>query len=176
MTRGGVLAMGLAATVLGWGGCDEPVHAGPVAVIAESGEAVELRYEAANDTAVSRLPLHRAGAVRYFSAGVGLEERAAEYPPFPLKIVFTAGGKPFLSGVAVTIQPAKGGPAWSIPREQVEGPWLFVDLPNGFYDVMAEYGGQTQSLKGVKVQAGRLRTVYLRWDRDHGVATALPGD
>ena len=37
-----------------------------------------------------------------------MEERQAEYPPFSLKLVFTAGGKPYLAGVDVTIKPAKG--------------------------------------------------------------------
>lgn len=76
---------------------------GAVARIGASSEFVELSHQIEGRTTVDLLPLHRAGDVRYFSAGIGLEERAAQYPPFSLKLVFTAGGKPFLSGVSVTI-------------------------------------------------------------------------
>ena len=102
-------------------------------------------------------PLYRAGSIRYFSAGVGLEEREAEYPPFSLKVVFTAGGKPYLSGVSVVVQPEKGGtPVLTIPQDQVEGPWLFVDLASR---CVRHYGHLMvvviKGLKGVKVEAGK---------------------
>ncbi|HEU4686356.1 MAG TPA: hypothetical protein VFS39_17750 [Nitrospira sp.] len=141
----------------------------PVATISVSGESVDLEAPAGGRTVIMSLPLYRSAGVRYFSAGVGLEERSAEYPPFPLKIVFTAGGKPFLSGVAVTIQPANAG-AIAIPREQVEGPWLFVDLSPGLYDVTATFGDQTQHLKGIRVESGKQKVVYLRWKDDRNTA------
>jgi hypothetical protein len=107
---------------------------------------------------------------------VGLEERAAEYPPFPLKVVFTAGGKPYLSGVSVTIQSAKGGTVLTVPPDQVEGPWLFVDLPAGDYDVMAAHRDNKQGLKGVKVEAGKQKIIHLRWTEDRGIAGGLPDE
>jgi hypothetical protein len=70
---------------------------GPVARIGESGEFLELEYQVNGQRFKDSLPLYRANGVRYFSAGVGLDERTAEYPPFSLKLVFTAGGKPFLA-------------------------------------------------------------------------------
>lgn len=149
---------------------------GPVARVSESGDAIEMGQQADGKTLPHRLPLYRAGAVRYFSAGVGLEERAAHYPSFPLKLVFTAGGKPFLAGVAVAIQPVQGGAAVAIPGEQVDGPWLFVDLAPGLYDVTALHGGVTQVLKGVRVEAGKQRTVYVRWTEDRGLGRPLPGE
>ena len=145
----------------------------PVARIGQSGEFVEFEQEINGQVFKNSLPLHQAEGVRYFSAGVGLEERAAEYPPFSLKLIFTEGGKPFLAGVAVTIQPAKGGTAILIPREQVEGPWLFMDLPSGRYDISANHAGRTQGLKGIKVEEGKQKTVYLRWAADPGLAGRL---
>lgn len=146
----------------------------PVATVNQAGDFLDLE----RDGQVVRdfLPVHRTVGARYFSAGVGMEERAASYPPFPLKIIFTAGGKPFLSGVTVTIQPTKGGPSLVIPREAVEGPWLFVDLAPGLYDLTATDGGDAQHLKGVKVEPGKQRVVYMRWARDHGVAPPLPAE
>lgn len=147
---------------------------GAVARIGASGEFVELSHQAEGRTTVDLLPLHRVGDVRYFSAGIGLEERSAQYPPFSLKLVFTAGGKPFLSGVSVTIQPVKGGAALTIPQEQVEGPWLFVDLAPGVYDVTAVHRDRKQGLKGITVAAGKQKTIHLRWSEDRGLAGALP--
>jgi hypothetical protein len=149
---------------------------GLVGRIGASGEYVELSRHADGQAVVGSLPLHRAGHIRYFSAGVGLEERSAEYPHFPLKIVFTAGGKPFLAGVSITIIPEKGGPALTIPQEEVEGPWLFVDLPPGAYRIAGTHGGQKQELKQIAVEAGKQKTVYLRWREDRGLAAPLPAE
>ncbi|MEK7235983.1 MAG: hypothetical protein AAB242_05140 [Nitrospirota bacterium] len=142
---------------------------GPVARIGESGELLELEYQVNGQRSKGSLPLYRADGVLYFSAGVGIEERSAEYPPFAMKLVFTAGGKPFLTGVAVTIQSAKGGPPINIPRDHVNGPWLFVELPSGTYHLTAIHADRTQGLKGVRVEAGKTKTVYLRWPEDKGV-------
>lgn len=147
---------------------------GTVARIGASGEFVELSHQVEGRPTVELLPLQRAGEVRYFSAGIGLEERAAQYPPFSLKLVFTAGGKPFLSGVSVTIQPVKGGAAVTIPQEQVEGPWLFIDLAPGVYNVTAIHRDRKQGLKGITVEAGKQKTVHLRWSEDRGLAGSLP--
>lgn len=144
----------------------------PVAKIVPSGDYLE--FEQNGRSGPERLPLYRSGGVRYFSAGIGLEERSASYPRFSLKLVFTAGGKPFLSGVAVTITPARGGKPIAIPSEQVEGPWLFVDLAPGLYDVTATYGNDLQRLKSVKVESGKQRVVHLRWAHDHGISIHTP--
>lgn len=143
-----------------------------VAKIGPSGEYLE--FEQDGRSGPERLPLYRTGGVRYFSAGVGLEERAASYPVFSLKLVFTAGGKPFLSGVAVTITPVRGGKPLVIPREQVEGPWLFVDLAPGLYDVSASHGNDLQRHKDVKVEAGKQRVIHLRWAHDYGISIHAP--
>jgi hypothetical protein len=145
---------------------------GSVARIGESGEFLELEYQVNGQRSKDSLPLYRSDGVRYFSAGVGIEERTAEYPPFSVKLVFTAGGKPFLAGVSVTIQSAKGGPPITIPRDHVNGPWLFVDLPSGTYHLTAIHADRTQGLKGVKVEAGKTKTVYLRWPEDRGSAVS----
>jgi hypothetical protein len=167
-----VLAIGWMA-VAAWSPAAE---AGGVASIGESGEVVELRHQMDGRTVVDPLPLYRANGVRYFSAGVGLEERAAEYPPFPLKLIFAAGDKLYLTGVAVTIASVGGGPTVSIPMDHVGGPWLFVDLPAGVYDVTAAHGGKARTLKQVKVEAGKQKTLTFRWAEESGFAAKLPAD
>ena len=147
-----------------------------IARVGPSGEFLELEHQSTGQMVKDYLPLYRVGGVRYFSAGVGLEERQAEYPPFSLKLVFTAGGKPYLAGVDVTIQAAEGAAAITIPREQVEGPWLFVDLPSGTYDISATYGEHKQALKGIKVVGGKQKTVHLRWAEDTGPTVKMPNE
>src|SRR5512133_1886802 len=69
--------------------------------VAPSGEYLDLQRSGDGQIVKNYLPLYQTVTIRYFSAGVGLEERQAEYPPFSLKLVFTAGGKPYLTGVDV---------------------------------------------------------------------------
>ncbi|MEY4528249.1 MAG: hypothetical protein RL768_1968 [Nitrospirota bacterium] len=171
MNRRLLWAVGISVVLSGGMGLAE---GGVVARIGDSGEFVELSHQVEGRSTVELLPLHRAGDIRYFSAGIGLEERAAQYPPFSLKLVFTAGGKPFLSGVSVTIQPVKGGAALTIPEEQVEGPWLFLDLAPGVYDVTAIHRDRKQGLKHVTVEAGKQKTVHVRWPEDRGLPGPLP--
>ena len=142
--------------------------------IGPSGEFLELEHPSDGQIVKDYLPLHQIGNVRYFSAGVGLEERRAEYPPFSLKLIFTAGGKPYLTGVDVAIRALKGDTAVDIPKEQIQGPWLFVDLPSGIYDITATYGTQKRSLPGVKIVARQQKTLYLRWAEDAGTTVNVP--
>lgn len=153
-----------------------PAGEGVTARIGDAGDVLEFHQQVDGTDVQYQLPLYRSGKVRYFSAGVGLEERRASYPLFSLKLVFTAGGRPFLTGVDVTIQPANGGSAIHIGREQVEGPWLFVDLPSGVYDIVAAQGEYRQELTGISVEAGKQRTVHLRWAEDRGVMRSKAGE
>ncbi len=159
------LCVGLGAITLALIGAAEAERcdAATRAEIVPSGEEIELIIQSETGTSKDIIPLYRAEGIRYFSAGVGIEERQAEYPPFPLKLVFTAGGKPYLSGVKVTITDEKGSRRVTIPQEQVAGPWLFLDLPPGTYHIAATKDDVTQGLKGVKVQEGRVKVVHLRW-------------
>lgn len=167
---GAVLSLGLLSGLAAFGKAD----AGGVGRVLPSGDGVQMEYQGVEGMQQDIIPLYRAGAVRYFSAGIGLDERGAEYPPFALKLVFTAGGKPFLTGVTVTIQGPKGTEKIVVPGERVTGPWLFVDVPTGTYDISATQADQTQRLKAVKVERGKTTVLYLRWPEDRGIAGPLP--
>jgi hypothetical protein len=144
------------------------VEGSSTARIGPTGEFLELQRSTGEPIVKDYLPLHQSGNIRYFSAGVGMEERQAQYPPFSLKLVFTAGGKPYVTGVEVAIRAMKGNMAVDIPKKQIEGPWLFVDLPSGTYDITATYGAEKRSATGVKIVAGKQKTLYLRWAQDAG--------
>jgi hypothetical protein len=144
--------------------------AGSTVRVSESGEELELEYRADGRSYRETIPFYRTGRVRYFSAGVGIEERSADYPPFPLKLAFTAGGKPYVVGVAVTVQSSNGTTIVGIPQDHVTGPWLFLDLPDGSYRIAATMEGRTQHLKDVKIERGKQKTMYVRWPEDRGTA------
>jgi hypothetical protein len=115
------------------------------------------------------------GNIHYFSAGIGQVEREATYPPFPLKLVFTAGGKPFVTGVEIVLRHSTGATVLRVPREQVTGPWLFIDVPDGAYDVAATLGDQTQQVKGMKVRRGHVTTQHVRWAEDRSPVLSIGG-
>ncbi|WP_447601403.1 hypothetical protein [Nitrospira sp. Nam80] len=140
-----------------------PADAGPTARISESGQVLELEYEGAGRIYTDTIPLYRSDKLRYFSAGVGIEERSATYPSFPLKMVFTAGGKPYVAGVSVTVQQSNGATIASIPQEHVTGPWLFLDAPDGLYQISATMGNQIEYLNNVRIDRGTQKTLYVRW-------------
>ena len=138
--------------------------AAPVAQVTPSGDGIELVFRQDNGaTAKEVIPLRKSGSVRYFSAGVGVEERQAPYPPFPLKIILIAGDRAYVTHVAITIVDTTGSIRLDVPVEHVTGPWLFVDLPPGTYTIRATRDGQTKIKENVKVRTNSPTTVYLRW-------------
>ena len=133
--------------------------------VAPSGDAIELEYQDNDGRYTDRIPLYRSGNVRYFSAGVGIEERMAEYPNFSLKVILAAGSA-YLSHVSVSIENSTGDVRVDIPQERVTGPWLFVDLPTGTYRLNGTKDGLSAMTKNAEVDPGSQKTVYLRWPRE----------
>jgi len=156
LTRAGLL---LAASLLSV----MPAQAADETPAMPSGEGVELEYTGQDGTPIKTIfPIYQAGAIRYFSAGIGADERAATYPPFPLKLIFVAGSNAYLAQVAVTITDTKGATVF-VPGEQVTGPWLFVDLPAGTYDITAIRRDRSEVKQRVEIKPPGVRTVYFRW-------------
>lgn len=131
-----------------------------------SGDGVEVEYRSEGETWTDLLPVYRSGSLRYFSAGVGMAARQVQYPPFPLKIVLTAGGKPYAAHAEVRIVAEHGGIALAIPADHVAGPWLFVDLPPGVYEIRGQRADSGVRLPKVNVSAGQVQTVYLRFAQE----------
>ncbi len=139
-------------------------HAAITAQITRAGDGIELEYAGQDGKSTKEvLPLHKKGSARYFSAGIGMEERMATYPPFPLKLVFVAGAKAYATKVAVTITAIKGKMRVRIPGDRVTGPWLFVDLPAGAYDITAVRRDRAEVKQRVAVVPGRTKVAYFRW-------------
>lgn len=141
-----------------------PSVAAPTVRVMPSGDGLTLEYQdGSGATLQETIPIHQAGGIKYFSAGVGLEERSAAYPPYSLKLVFVAGPKAYLSQVSVTVKDKDGTTVVAVPREQVTGPWLFVDLPPGTYAITAVGPAKSEVKERVTISAKQMKTVYLRW-------------
>lgn len=110
-----------------------------------------------------RFPLHEQNAVQYFSAGLGKEERSLSYPPFSLKLIFVKGERAFLAGVAVEVINSEQTTLVSIPGEEVQGPWLFLNLAPGKYVVKATDSSGTTIEKSITVSGEKTIPVHFRW-------------
>lgn len=136
----------------------------PKSTVVQEQNSLQLRISGENGRAAQEtIPIHQAGPARYFSAGVGVEERAAVYPPFALKLVFVEGPKAYLSGVSVSIMESHGKVQVKIPSNHVNGPWLFVDLPPGTYEITAVGPNKAELKEHVTIAAHQSKTVHLRW-------------
>lgn len=126
-------------------------------------DQIQVRRAAENGPHVLTFPLFHVGELKYFAAGVGLEEREASYPAFPLKLIFVAANKPFVSLVGVTFRNLQGETILDIPPDHVTGPWLFVDLPPGRYEVVARRQNGDTVTKTITVRQQGTARVYFHW-------------
>ena len=108
-------------------------------------------------------PLYEQESIQYFSAGLGKEERSLTYPPFPLKLIFVQGERAFLARVSVHIAKEDGTQLLRIPGEEVEGPWLFINIPTGTYVVSGTDSDGTTINKTITVQTTKSTVVHFRW-------------
>jgi len=106
------------------------------------------------------VPVQKYESVRYYSAGVGIDERRQLPQLYPLRVIFRTDKGNLLSDADVTIT-AKGKTVFR-GRAQ-NGPWLVVDMPPGTYDIQAVQDGSARIAKGVRVAAGKHRTVSMKW-------------
>lgn len=110
-----------------------------------------------------RFPLHEQNGVQYFSAGLGKEERSLSYPPYSLKLIFVKGERAFLAGVAVEVINSEQTTLLSIPGEEVQGPWLFLNLAPGKYVVKATDSSGTTIEKSITLSGEKTTPVHFRW-------------
>ncbi len=135
----------------------------PIARESELGDALELLDNEKGGSVLSVFRVHQFVDLRYFAAGVGKAEIQATYPPFPLKLVFTESGGAYLALVSVSIHNVDGDGEWRIPASHVTGPWLFLDLKPGRYDVEVRRGANVKTRDKVLVTANRQNTVHFMW-------------
>lgn len=108
-------------------------------------------------------PLYEQESIQYFSAGLGKEERSLTYPSFPLKLIFVQGERALLASVSVNIAKEDGTTLLKIPGKEVEGPWLFINIPAGTYIVSGIDSNGTKVKKIITIQTDKPIVVHFRW-------------
>jgi len=87
-----------------------------------------------------------------------MEERAKDYN---LKLVFAEKNGPYLSGVTLSLSSAKQG---HILTRTTQGPWFYIRLPAGTYDITANFKGQTKQVKNLNLtQDKKVQQIFI-WD------------
>ena len=87
-----------------------------------------------------------------------MEERAKDYN---LKLVFAEKNGPYLSGVTVALASVKGG---EILQIATNGPWFFIQLPPGTYEIKATYKSETKQARNVRVTKDKPVQQTFIWD------------
>lgn len=105
------------------------------------------------------VPVRTYEGISYISGGATKDERETLKPSYPLKLVFAGTTGHLLSGVQVKIE-SKGKKVFEAAADG--GPWLFVSLKPGSYNVSANYRGVTKKA-AVTVGAKGTKTVLLAW-------------
>ena len=126
-------------------------------------ESSILELPSADENTKLKFTLYEGNDVQYFSAGVGIEERQAVYPPYPLKLIFVQGARAYLAEVNISIAKADGTTVVEIPSDHVMGPWLFVNLPSGTYTITATDSLQRAIEKQVSVEGTETKVIHFRW-------------
>ena len=161
LTIRNVVYAGVLISLLGVG--FSKADARPQARLVPEKNRVEIGLNNGMPSAIRKLPLYEQRQIQYFSAGVGLEEREAQYPRFSLKCVFVGGAKTFLARVAVTVRDEQGGEVLQIPGEQVNGPWLFINLPKGKYVVTATRSDGFEVQRKISIGENSSTRVHFHW-------------
>jgi hypothetical protein len=110
-----------------------------------------------------KFPLYEQESMQYFSAGLGKEERSLTYPPFPLKLIFVQGERAFLAGVSVDLMNEDGTLQLKILGENIEGPWLFLNISTGTYVVSGTDSNGTTIKKTITIQNDTTTVVHFRF-------------
>ncbi|HWP59682.1 MAG TPA: carboxypeptidase-like regulatory domain-containing protein [Candidatus Acidoferrales bacterium] len=100
----------------------------------------------------------------YMAGGVGSDEReqmSREARAYNLKLMFTEDMGVYLADVRVRIRDRSGKELVNVVSG---GPWFFVQLPPGNYDIEASFDGKTKSIDNLRLAAGKTVSRTLRWD------------
>jgi hypothetical protein len=101
--------------------------------------------------------------IAFISGGVGLEEReilkemGKEYS---LKLMFSDKKGEYLSNIIVKIFDPKGK---SILTTVSNGPWLFIDLPFGKYNLEAGFKAEIKKISLIDIVKGAQKVVSIQW-------------
>jgi hypothetical protein len=105
-----------------------------------------------------------ANNVEYMSGGVGIDERQQmqmKAKDYDLKLSFADRRGEFISDVKVIIDDRHGK---ELVNLTTAGPWLFVELPTGNYELKATFAHHTEEIEDIHVSQGHPAARLLHWD------------
>jgi hypothetical protein len=108
----------------------------------------------------------------YLSGGVGSDERIAmeeRGKAFNVKFIFAETSGPFLATVNLEIFGSKNEAILSFTTT---GPWFYIQLPPGIYNVKATFAGQSKQAKALRVGKDKRVQRTFVWDLGEGSKTA----
>ena len=101
--------------------------------------------------------------ISYMSGGIGLEERKTLSQlgrEYSLKLVFALSTGEYLNGVRVEITDSKGERAIDAISS---GPWFFVSLKDGSYQILVTAKNVTKSLSDIHIIEGEQKVIHIHW-------------
>lgn len=102
--------------------------------------------------------------VPYMMGGVGIGERElmeGRAEDYNLKLSFAEKVGVYLADVDVMVEDRNGN---KIISRKTNGPWLYLQLPPGTYDVKATFEGETKQIENLRLTSGDRVTRVMRWD------------
>lgn len=102
--------------------------------------------------------------IRYVCTGIAESRLDPRWAAYPLKLMFTTGGRAYIINVRVTIRNAKGATVFTA---FCPTPWLLVTLAPGRYRVTAVAEQKYRQRIRVRVRAGRQTAMAIRFPEMH---------
>ena len=100
----------------------------------------------------------------YMAGGVSIDERqlmAELGDSFNLKLTFTEKSGIYLADVGLIITNQNGE---AVVNTSSGGPWFYIQLPPGKYDVKASFAGRTKRISNIPVSKSRQISRIFHWD------------
>jgi hypothetical protein len=121
------------------------------------------RFVAGILTGVSLLAVTVLVSAPGVAKGAGPEQRQISDPSREqgLNLGFAEVSGAFLGAVAVIVQDRSGA---ELVNTVVDGPWFFVPLPAGSYNVKAIFDDQEKQIKDVRLAKDKVTMMVMYWD------------
>lgn len=102
--------------------------------------------------------------IPFLSGGVGVREREVLNEmgkSYSLKMVFSNKKGEYLSDIVVRVFDSQEK---VILTTVSNGPWLFIDLPNGIYHLEASFMAERKKISQVEIKKGVQKVISFQWE------------
>ena len=105
-----------------------------------------------------------ADGFRYMTGGFGIDDReqmTEQSRDYNLKLMFAEKAGIYLADARVAIENEKGE---EIVNITAPGPWFYIQLPPGTYNVTASFEGNTKTIRNIPVSKSQQTSRLFHWD------------